>query len=36
MSYITEQKYVYYFDHKSSLDIPNKLIKIAAQPLSIT
>ena len=22
-------------DHKSSLDIPNKLIKIAAQPLSI-
>ena len=22
-------------DHKSSLDIPNKLIKIAAQPLSV-
>ena len=36
---LLKPKYVHYLkvlnDHKSSLDIPNKLIKIAAQPLSI-
>ena len=39
MSCVTETQVCSLFkclnDHKSSLDIPNKLIKIAAQPLSI-
>ena len=39
MSCVTETQVCSLFkclnDHKSSLDIPNKLIKIAAQPLSV-
>ena len=39
MSCVTETQVCSLFkglnDHRSSLDIPNKLIKIAAQPLSI-
>ena len=39
MSYVTETQVCSLFkclnDHKSTLEIPNKLIKIAAQPLSV-